>query len=113
MFFSPQMKVMDNKLFSIEPKGGTLDPGETETVTLTYCHAMAGTDRLPVLMKLARGREILVSIAKVIETRNFKKNGVFTIIFLTSFVIYCYLLEHTLVYYSTILVGFLFFWCQI
>jgi len=30
------MQVMDNKLFSIEPRGGKLLPGESHTVTLTY-----------------------------------------------------------------------------
>lgn len=57
------MKVMDNKLFTIEPKTGKLAPGECKTVTMTYKHTMAGTDRLPVLLKLARGREILVSLS--------------------------------------------------
>ena len=55
-----QMKVMDNNLFTIEPKKGSMEPGECRTVTFTYKHTMAGTDRLPVLLKLARGREILV-----------------------------------------------------
>ena len=54
------MKVMDNNLFTIEPKKGQLQPGECGTVTFQYKHTMAGTDRLPVLLKLARGREILV-----------------------------------------------------
>ena len=54
------MRVMDNKLFSVEPKKGRLDPGCHQTVTFTYTHIMAGTDRLPVLLKLDRGREILV-----------------------------------------------------
>ena len=54
------MKVMDNKLFSVEPKNGKLEPGENVTITFTYHHVMAGTDRLPVLFKLTRGREILV-----------------------------------------------------
>ncbi len=54
------MKVMDNKLFDVQPRKGHLTPGENVTVTFTYRHVMAGTDRLPVLLKLARGREILV-----------------------------------------------------
>ena len=58
-----EMKVMDNKLFTIEPKSGKLQPGEQQTIVLSYRHIMAGTDRLPVLFKLARGREILVSAA--------------------------------------------------
>lgn len=55
-----QLKVMDNKLFTIEPSKGKLSPGETCGVTLTYKHSMIGTDRLPVLLKLTHGREILV-----------------------------------------------------
>ena len=54
------MKVMDNKLFDVEPRKGKLHPGENVTVTFTYRHLIAGTDRLPVLFKLANGREILV-----------------------------------------------------
>ena len=61
------MKVQDNKLFLIEPKQGKLEPGETRTVTFTYKHIMAGTDRLPVLLKLAGGREILVSRRKMLK----------------------------------------------
>lgn len=60
------MKVMDNKLFSVEPQEGKLQPGECRTVTFTYRHNMTGTDRLPVLLKLARGREVLVSRKPVI-----------------------------------------------
>lgn len=60
LFWCVQMKVMDNKLFSINPQQGKLEPGECRTVSFTYRHTMAGTDRLPVLLKLARGREILV-----------------------------------------------------
>ncbi|KAL5005595.1 hypothetical protein ScPMuIL_016753 [Solemya velum] len=60
-----EMKVMDNQLFSIEPKKGQLQPGECKTVTFTYRHTMAGTDRLPVLLKLARGREILLNFVGV------------------------------------------------
>ncbi|KAK3083386.1 hypothetical protein FSP39_021362 [Pinctada imbricata] len=60
-----EMKVMDNKLFDIEPKQGQLAPGECKTVTFTYRHTMSGTDRLPVLLKLARGREILLNFVGV------------------------------------------------
>ena len=56
------MKVMDNKLFSVTPQEGKLQPGECRTVSFTYRHTMSGTDRLPVLLKLARGREVLVSL---------------------------------------------------
>ncbi|XP_071101269.1 cilia- and flagella-associated protein 65-like isoform X1 [Haliotis cracherodii] len=60
-----QMKVMDNKLFSIEPKRGRMAPGDTQTVTFTYNHTMSGTDRLPVLLKLSKGREILLNFIGV------------------------------------------------
>lgn len=60
-----EMKVMDNNLFTIEPRKGFLQPGECATVTFTYRHTMAGTDRLPVLLKLARGREILLNFIGV------------------------------------------------
>ena len=56
-----EMKVQDNRIFTIEPKVGKLEPGDTRAVTLTYNHMQPGTDRLPVLLKLAAGREILVS----------------------------------------------------
>jgi len=52
------MKVMDNKLFSVSPKKGKLQAGETCSITFTYHHLMSGTDRVPVLLKLSRGREI-------------------------------------------------------
>ncbi|CAC5365950.1 unnamed protein product [Mytilus coruscus] len=60
-----EMKVMDNKLFSVEPQEGKLQPGECQTVTFTYRHNMTGTDRLPVLLKLARGREVLLNFIGV------------------------------------------------
>ena len=54
------MKVMDNKLFAISPKSGKLQAGSTCAITFTYHHLMPGTDRVPVLLKLSRGREIMV-----------------------------------------------------
>ena len=55
------MKIQDNKIFTISPKKGKLQPGDTTSVTFTYKHANASIDRLPVLLKLANGREILVN----------------------------------------------------
>ena len=55
------MRIMDNKLFTVEPSSGSLMPGQCQTVTLTYGHDFAGTDRLPILFKIMRGREVLVS----------------------------------------------------
>ena len=59
------MKVIDNKLFRVEPKSGRLAAGQSTDVTFIYHHDMAGTDRLPVLLKLTQGREILVSMCIV------------------------------------------------
>jgi len=55
-----QLKVMSRKLFRVEPKSGKLSPGESCTITVTYEHLTIGTDRLPVVFKISRGREILV-----------------------------------------------------
>jgi len=60
---------MDNKLFSVTPQEGKLQPGECRTVSFTYRHTMAGTDRLPVLLKLARGREVLVSSMEILRNK--------------------------------------------
>ena len=59
------MKVMDNKLFQVSPKKGTLRPLDSATVTFSYHHTMAGTDRLPVLLKIAGGREIMLNFVGV------------------------------------------------
>ncbi|XP_067934870.1 cilia- and flagella-associated protein 65-like [Watersipora subatra] len=60
-----EMKVMDNKLFNISPKSGKLKAGSTCSVTFTYHHLMPGTDRVPVLLKLSRGREIMINFVGV------------------------------------------------
>jgi hypothetical protein len=65
-----ELKVMDNKLFSIEPTKGKLLPGKTGIVTLSYKHVMVGTDRLPVLLKLTQGREILLNFVGVTVEAN-------------------------------------------
>lgn len=57
-----QMRVMDNKLFTVEPSRGQLAPGQQQAISFSYKHDFAGTDRLPVMFKISRGREILVSI---------------------------------------------------
>ena len=54
------MKVQDNKLFTIEPKKGHLEPGEMVRIKMVYKHLFTGQNRLPVLLKIAKGREIMV-----------------------------------------------------
>jgi hypothetical protein len=55
------MKVQDNKLFTIEPKRGHLEPGETVRITISYKHIFTGQIKLPILMKIAKGREIMLN----------------------------------------------------
>ena len=61
------MKVQDNKLFTIEPKKGFLDPGETIQISMSYKHIFPGVNKLPVLFKISKGREILVRFLKIFE----------------------------------------------
>ncbi|XP_029981230.1 cilia- and flagella-associated protein 65 [Sphaeramia orbicularis] len=56
-----QMKIQDNHLFSITPCSGTLHPGQQRAVKFSYSHDFTGTDRLPVVLKLSYGREILLN----------------------------------------------------
>ncbi|XP_076858756.1 cilia- and flagella-associated protein 65 isoform X2 [Brachyhypopomus gauderio] len=65
-----QMKVQDNRLFSIAPCSGTLHPGQQRAVQFTYRHDITGTYRLPVLLKLSHGREILLNFVGVTVERD-------------------------------------------
>ncbi|XP_015214914.2 cilia- and flagella-associated protein 65 [Lepisosteus oculatus] len=60
-----EMRVQDNKLFSVSPRSGKLLPGQQRAIQLSYRHDFAGTDRLPVLLKLSHGREILLNFIGV------------------------------------------------
>ncbi|XP_068102097.1 cilia- and flagella-associated protein 65 isoform X2 [Hyperolius riggenbachi] len=60
-----QMRIQDNKLFTVSPKSGVLQPGQQQTVQLSYRHDFVGTDRLPVLLKVSHGREILLNFIGV------------------------------------------------
>ncbi|KAJ8383584.1 hypothetical protein AAFF_G00216570 [Aldrovandia affinis] len=74
MEFSPselqQMKVQDHRLFSASPSSGTLQPGQQRAVQLTHSHEFAGTDLLPILLKLSHGREILLNFMGVTVERD-------------------------------------------
>ncbi|XP_006496055.1 cilia- and flagella-associated protein 65 isoform X4 [Mus musculus] len=60
-----QMRAEDNSLFSINPKTGSLNPGQEQMVEFTYRHLFVGTDRLSVLFKVSHGREILLQFIGV------------------------------------------------
>ncbi|XP_030045297.1 cilia- and flagella-associated protein 65 [Microcaecilia unicolor] len=55
------LRIQDSKLFTISPKSGNLNPGQHQILQLTYRHDVIGTDRLPVLLKVSHGREILLN----------------------------------------------------
>ncbi|XP_042192118.1 cilia- and flagella-associated protein 65 [Callorhinchus milii] len=60
-----EMRIQDNKLFDVKPKSGVLLPGQRETIQFTYRHEFSGTDRIPVVLKLSHGREILLNFIGV------------------------------------------------
>ncbi|NXX36820.1 CFA65 protein, partial [Nicator chloris] len=60
-----QMRIQDNQLFSVSPKSGTLLPGQEKSVQLSHRHDFIGTDRLPVLLKISSGHEILLTFSSV------------------------------------------------
>uniref|UniRef100_A0A8U8AJE2 CFA65 protein n=1 Tax=Geospiza parvula TaxID=87175 RepID=A0A8U8AJE2_GEOPR len=60
-----QMRIQDNQLFSVSPKSGTLLPGQEESVHLSHRHEFIGNDRLPVLLKISYGHEILLTFSGV------------------------------------------------
>ncbi|XP_073768570.1 cilia- and flagella-associated protein 65 isoform X2 [Danio rerio] len=64
------MKIQDHRLFSISPRSGRLQPGQQKTVQFMYRHDFVGTDRLPVLLKLSHGREILLNFIGVTVERD-------------------------------------------
>ncbi|XP_041119870.1 cilia- and flagella-associated protein 65 isoform X1 [Polyodon spathula] len=65
-----EMRIQDNKLFSVSPRAGRLLPGQQRKVQLKYRHEFPGTDRLPVLLKLSHGREILLNFIGVTVERD-------------------------------------------
>ncbi|GAA6231328.1 coiled-coil domain-containing protein 108 [Lates japonicus] len=65
-----QMKVQDNRVFSISPRSGTLHPGQQRAVHFSYSHDFVGTDRFPVVFKLSYGREILLNFQGVTVERD-------------------------------------------
>ncbi|XP_053803747.1 cilia- and flagella-associated protein 65 isoform X5 [Vidua chalybeata] len=65
-----QMRIQDNQLFSVSPKSGTLLPGQEKSVQLSHRHYFIGTDRLPVLLKISYGHEILLSFSGVTVERD-------------------------------------------
>ncbi|KAJ3320632.1 hypothetical protein HDV06_005150 [Boothiomyces sp. JEL0866] len=70
--------ILDNSIFCVSPKSGSLKPGEMEHILFTYSHEFAGPHRLPVVFKLRNGssragKEILINFIgySVPETQKF------------------------------------------
>uniref|UniRef100_A0A8C9R8F8 Si:ch1073-349o24.2 n=1 Tax=Scleropages formosus TaxID=113540 RepID=A0A8C9R8F8_SCLFO len=59
------MRVQDGRLISIMPRSGKLEPGQQRALELAYRHEFTGTYRLPVVLKLSYGREILLNFTGV------------------------------------------------
>ncbi|KAJ8253006.1 hypothetical protein GJAV_G00208100 [Gymnothorax javanicus] len=64
------IKVQEHRLFTVSPRSGTLYPGQQRAVQLSHRHTFAGTDLLPVLLKLSHGREILLNFVGVTVERD-------------------------------------------
>ncbi|KAI8823829.1 hypothetical protein BJ741DRAFT_634238 [Chytriomyces cf. hyalinus JEL632] len=47
--------ILDNSLFSISPKMGVLNPGESAHINMSYNHKFPGLHKLPVVFKLKNG----------------------------------------------------------
>ena len=56
-----ELDVVKNGLFFVSPKEGKLLAGERVKIKCSYKHSHLGTSRLPVLLKINRGREVMVS----------------------------------------------------
>jgi hypothetical protein len=56
-----ELHLTSHKMFQVEPKSGTLQPHQQERVTLTCRHEQIIKAKLPILLKIDRGREIMVN----------------------------------------------------
>ncbi|KAL5256774.1 hypothetical protein ACHWQZ_G011893 [Mnemiopsis leidyi] len=54
--------------FDIEPREGTIKPGDTLSLIFTYRHGSEGVEELPILLKLSRGREVMLQLRGVTVT---------------------------------------------
>lgn len=48
--------------FDIEPREGTIKPGDTLSLVFSYSHDSEGHEELPILLKLSRGREVMLNL---------------------------------------------------
>ena len=60
-FEAKELYLMENSIFSVDRKLGCLQPGERRCVKCCHKHKLAGESVLPVLLKIRRGREVLLN----------------------------------------------------
>ena len=60
-FEERELFLMQNSIFSVEEKSGSLAPGESRVIKCSHKHTVAGESVLPVLLKIRRGREVLLN----------------------------------------------------
>ena len=60
-FEAKELYLMENAIFSVDNKFGSLSPGEQKSVCCFHKHRLAGESILPVLLKIRRGREVLLN----------------------------------------------------
>jgi hypothetical protein len=57
-----EMKLQDNRIFSINPKKGILKKGSNVTIAVSYKHIFAGQHTLPAIFKVGRSRQIMLNL---------------------------------------------------
>ena len=60
-FEARELYLMENRIFSVDRKTGSLGPGERREVRCSHKHQLGGESSLPVLLKIRRGREVLLN----------------------------------------------------
>ena len=60
-FEAKELYLMENSIFSVDKKSGSLSPGERASIKCSHKHTLAGESILPVLLKIRRGREVLLN----------------------------------------------------
>ena len=60
-FEEKELYLMQNSIFSVEKKSGSLAPRESRVIKCSHKHKLAGESVLPVLLKIRRGREVLLN----------------------------------------------------
>jgi cilia- and flagella-associated protein 65 len=58
-----EIKLQDNNIFTVTPKRGHLEPGEIVQIKIIYKHIFMGQNKLPVLFKIDKGREISLNLS--------------------------------------------------